>query len=950
MREDSQRTSRARPSWVSVLALFVSAGCGSGGTGAPSVDPIGHPGLASPNAQSIALSPTLPELYVTNTAADTLDIIDTETREVIRRVATGIDPVSVAVRPDGLEVWVSNHVSDSVSVIDADPQSDTRYRIIATIQTWDTERLITDFDEPVGIAFADNDKAYVALSSRNMLAVIDVRTRAVTKQIKIFAQEPRALRVRNGYLFVLPFESGNQTELSGCFSPVPIGDCTFNIIDQLLTNSIDAILTRNFVANIIRNPLVPDRDLFVFDTATDELVQEVSTIGTLLYGLTIDSTGRAFIALTEARNDANGLAGTLGHDLIDIENRMFLNQVATVDCADGACNAPELIELEVELPAQPAPGTQLATPFGIEISADDSTVVAVAASSSRLFTMDAVTGVVLGRAKVGAIPRALVLESDPSTGAPMRAWVHNAVGASVSLVDISNPAEPSELEKIILEDPTLPDVKAGRIAFNNAEGSTSGTFSCGSCHPDAHTDQLLWNLGARCETPGCDQAQPRSTMPIRGLKDTLPLHWDGIFGDPFGGINAVVADSGIDVPPNCTDEHSCFRHLVDGTMSGAMCDQADCPTNGEGLDGALTIEERDAMSVFLKSVPYPPTRSRRMDDQLSDQAWVGFKQFLIGTSEENPGCSRAGGCHMLPFWAGTNTPVQGMDAPTFRGIPDRHLLLPNGRAGMWELHSFSLVSEVNWNPANGPDELFSWGLTFGSPAIPLANRGSLNAGPFDLFQLFDEGSMGFSGAFGRQVTLDARTTAEDALAETLLLLDLLETAGDSGVIELRADGIRLDSVTAVSMVYDDGRYYTIDEDGMTKRPVSRDKLIASAQADELLVTLTGRMGANVDVDHPQPALWLPRDPDSTQFLQKIPEVTDTPSIELFGRHVVEGARILIDGLAVEGAVSCVAGTLPNCDGETLRLDLEAKPSLGDHTFQVTTPGGFTSNEVMLVVR
>jgi YVTN family beta-propeller protein len=64
-------------------------------------------------------------------------IVKPETREIVYRIATGIDPVSVAVRPDGLEVWVSNHVSDSVTVIDVDPSSRTRYRVVGTIQAWD---------------------------------------------------------------------------------------------------------------------------------------------------------------------------------------------------------------------------------------------------------------------------------------------------------------------------------------------------------------------------------------------------------------------------------------------------------------------------------------------------------------------------------------------------------------------------------------------------------------------------------------------------------------------------------------------------------------------------------------------------------------------------------------------------------------------------------------------
>jgi YVTN family beta-propeller protein len=66
-----------------------------------------------------------------------LILVKPETREIVYRIATGIDPVSVAVRPDGLEVWVSNHVSDSVTVIDVDPSSRTRYRVVGTIQAWD---------------------------------------------------------------------------------------------------------------------------------------------------------------------------------------------------------------------------------------------------------------------------------------------------------------------------------------------------------------------------------------------------------------------------------------------------------------------------------------------------------------------------------------------------------------------------------------------------------------------------------------------------------------------------------------------------------------------------------------------------------------------------------------------------------------------------------------------
>jgi len=903
------------------------------------------PTFASPNADPIARSPILGELYVANTPGDTLDVVDTGAGQVTARIAVGIDPVSVAVRPDGKEVWVSNHLSDTVSVVDVDPASPTRHQVVATVTAWSDDGWVTDFDEPVGIAFASNAKAYVALSSRNRIAVVDVATRAVTKQVQVKAQEPRAITVRGSRLYVIPFESGNTTELSGCFTLTDPG-CTFSILD-LASNSNDVILTRNMVADIVRRPGTPDRDLFVYDTADESTVAEVSGLGTLLYGLAVDSTGKVFVALTEARNDANGGMGTQGHDLVDMENRAFLNQIARVDCSAG-CNDVTLIDVEPAPPAQPAPGTQLATPFGIALSGDDATIVAVAAASSRLFTMDAATGAVLGRVDVGAIPRGLALESDAG-GAPRVAWVLNAIENSVSRVDLSDRAHPQETARIPLDDPTHAEVKRGHIRFNDANASTTGTFACASCHPDGHTDQLLWNLGARCLLPGCDQAQPRVTMPIRGLRDTLPLHWDGVEGDPFGGINGELFDTGAMVPPTCADEHGCFRDLVDGSMAGTMCDQSNCPDgeNELGLPGAFGEPDRDAMAVFLRAVPYPPARSRRLDDRFSPLAAEGFHDFLIGFDQEHPGCSRARACHQLPFWAGTNTSGTGFDAPTFRGIPDRTLLLPNGRAGMWPLLALSSINPVAWDPLDGPDELYSWGMTFGTEAVPQANRRSSNTGPFSFFQLFEEGSTGFPAAFGRQVTLDRRSTRGDAGTETGALLAQLERAARDGTVVLRGSGRRLRDGGAVELAYTGGLYVPTNGEGPSR---DTDSLLAAARRGELVVTVTARLGDNADVDHPQPALWLfPRNANNPESRPRIPELGEQPTLRLFGRHLAESPIVLVDGRAIAATVTCtLGGVLPDCIDEEIRIRLPHHPPAGERTLQLATPGGLVSNEVMII--
>ncbi|MCP3983273.1 MAG: hypothetical protein GY723_02735, partial [bacterium] len=519
----------------------------------PSHEAYGHQTYVSPQSNPIAFSECASSSWVfaASTTSNRIDVIRADTVSWSDQVAVGMDPVGLAVKPTetcgGRELWVSNHISDSVSVVDIDPSSASFLQVVETIQDVDADG-VSQFDEPVGIAFSLNsDKAYVALSSRNDVAVINTNTYGITGRLHITNQDPRALTVRRlgpnqgdpELLYVASFESGNQTQLSLCNSIIPGSSlCTTDFA------TLGAILLAQgpnlpgVPHNIVVDTDVPDRDVFVFNTATDALVSggEVEHVGTLLYGIAVDSAGNAFVTQTEARNADNGLTAPppegASEELDDLDNRIFLNQIGTVSCTAGGCGSSGLIELEPLPPSHPTAGSQLATPYGIAVSDDDSTLVVTAAGSSRVFTVSTTTGLVLDIADLGSgasefqqIPRGLVLQSNSSTGAPETAYVLNTLENTVSVVDVSNPSAISVSgSKISIgADPTPSAVRRGRIALNNANGSSTGTFSCGSCHPDGNTDQLLWNLGAECTwTALCAQKEPRSTMPIRGLRDSLP--------------------------------------------------------------------------------------------------------------------------------------------------------------------------------------------------------------------------------------------------------------------------------------------------------------------------------------------------------------------------------------------------------------------------------------------
>ena len=908
-------TWRRAPLCCGVVAFLLAASCPLAAAQPDGVAGVGYMNYESPHANPIVLLPDGSLVYVANTPADTVDVIDAASGTVVARVHVGIDPVGIAVRPDGKEVWASNHVSDSISVIDADPASATRHQVLATIQDLDAATKSTRFDEPVGIAFASKRKAYVALSSSNRIAVVDVPARRVVRHLAIAAQDPRALAVRNGRLYVVPFESNNQTQISGCWPENIDGvRCTFDArrhVTEAPGGSAQSLST-GYVADIVRHPDIPDRDLFVFDTATDELIEVVDTLGTLLYGIAVDSSGRVFIAQAEARNDANGRAGTQGHGLAELENRAFLNQITTVPCGSGGCGEPTRFELEPLPPRHPAKRLALATPFAIQVSADDATLVATAAASSRLFTVDAATGAVLGRVDVGAIPRGIALQN-AADGAPAVAWVLNALANSVSKVDLASLRRPTVAYTIPLADPEDPVLRRGRIAFNDANASSTGTFACASCHPDGHTDQLLWVLNAPLCDAGCEQIQPRLVQDVRGLRGSAPYHWDGTLGDPFGGVN--TANTRRHVPPNCDGEReeTCTLHLVDNTLAGAMCDQSNCETNDEGKPGPLSAAARAAMTKYLLSVPYPPSPQRPYTNAMTAQAREGIRKFQFE--------KQCGNCHRMPFWTMTNMGGSGMDVPSWRGANDRWKNAPQNR--------FFFADLVRNDTRGFPEE---FGFT--------SDR--------DMFQMILEGSVGFSGAHGRQTTLNPQTAR---LRETRLLLEALEQAAAAGGIVLHGAGVlrRLDGTyRTLALEYRDGAYYE------GTRPFRRQGLVSLAARGRVLLTLTARLGANADYARPQPTLRphelpiLPMFPGGRPA--EFPELHRIEPMRLRGQHIQPGAHLLVDGRRVAGSIQCEAGELPGCEDDVVIVELAELPAAaGMHLLQVQNPAGLFSNDFVFFV-
>ncbi len=641
--------------------------------------------------------------------------------------------------------------------------------------------------------------------------------------------------------------------------------------------------------------------------------------------MTVDSKGRVFIAQTDARNDVNGLSGTKNHGLAELENRPFLNQITSVSFSGDSAKDPKFINLEPLPPLHPKQGEALATPFAIQISEDDNTLVVSAAGSDQLFTVNTKSGEILGRVDVDAVPRGIALESD-ANGKPASAWVFNAVANTVSLVNLSNLTRPEVVKSISLDDPTHPAVKRGRIAFNDANASTTGTFSCASCHPDGHTDQLLWVLQTPIVT-GAKQIMPRSTMPVRGLRDTEPYHWDGIPGDPYGGNNSANVYKSVEPNSTLGDPESSVRHLIDGSLATTMSMVGAEVENDEGKLGALTGAERDDLAKFLLSVLYPPAQKRAYTNVLSDEATNGFKLFHIdGDLQGKPEPNVCGDCHRMPFWMSTNTPGTGMEAPTWRGAYDRWLILPQGRLNLIDFDFYRAVAE------RGIPEQRVWQFSW-------AGRRRF----YPVWNMVLEGSTGFSGAFARQVTLN-NTSA--LTRPTRDLLNALELSAKEGGIMLLGEGVFIDGdkSTPVTLQFKEKTYVKTDGDSKT---FTRAQLVLLASEGKFVGTFTARHGAKVGIDNPQPGIWTLGPIEAQRGHQDFPVLSpDNTDMTISGRHIHEGAHLYVDGRRVTGTITSQQGEFLDPD---ITVKLETLPEVGMHLLQIQNPDGMFSNDFIFHV-
>lgn len=961
-----RRSIAALPARVTGLLAATLLGVGAC-TGVPNdLPPSGLELFEGPVVSPLAISADGDTLVRVNPLHNSVTVVDLTEVEPPYDVPVGLEPVSAAFRPkaspsDPDLVFVANHISDSVSVLDLATRN-----VVQTIQPVDANGVPTA-NEPTGIAFAGPGRAFVTLDQPDQVIALDAGAQGVWSvhpiRLRVTAQGPRALAVAGGRLYVASFESGNQSVTAACThaSQVPF-PCTtaFAPEFQVLPIEID--------------PAAPDRDLFVFeiadlDSPTPPLdadgflraAQTVQGVGTLLYGLAATADQQIFVTHTEALNALDGEVRTL--------NRMFDNRLARVDC-DPTCGAPVLVDLD-QAADEPVP-----TPYGVAVAQDGETLVLTAAGADAtvempgLFVLDAGDGSVLGQLPVGSIPQGVVLRSDPQTGAAETAYVWNSIDGSVSVVDVSIPASPSLVTTLDGPDPVLPPiVDMGRLAFRSARAATSRTFSCESCHPNGHIDQLAWTLNAPGEPvlgqparlTGPDDPESRVTLSIRGLRDTLPLHWDGSLGKPTAPTANVEP-----VPQSCAftetaqpwTDFSCFLGLVEASLAGVMCSLDECPVT-EGKPGHLAALERVGLAAYVNSVAPQPSSTRRPDDQPSEEAIAGL-ELLNGLAAGLGSCSNtSGGCHELPHGAPPQIANTFAAQPgPWRTMWDRFVLASNGGVS-----SHANLVHPNVQMVTGYDPLI--GMSERASFRSFALRNFFIANPEFSDRMFDftlEIGAGYAGILGRQLTLSpAMVQTAPLRAEVLARIQAFEQAAEDG--RINAVGymhqVALGELFTLHGAYDTAiDRWVLEEETTATYPTAQLLTYLANMPAATRVTIRADLPANVrphtagfaPTGYRQPVLWFSAPTGPTRLAAELGPPTAALRVRVLHVAAATPTAVLVDGQRcaacdLEFDPAPIPGDPHNA---TITLALDGLAA-GTHTLQIHPDRGWISNEAALVV-
>lgn len=438
-------------------------------------------------------------LAVCNTPNNSVEIYNTSTNARVTSFRTGQGPVTVRYAESRGELFTANFIGDSVTVARVIPETWGGLRSVEVRRTSHVG------DEPCDIAFFPDDRAIVVtMSGFGALAWYDADN----------------LRPIGGQL-------GGRMDLTfPWFSPAAT-----KALKEPRRILWDGQLLLTLGSKGGNTPAF-DFDLWGFNLSTFEQ-SDLGGLGSTNHAMLRLKDGRLLVVGTMARNDLIGEAAVRAAPTGFVESWLWTvdrpgRAGATVQGRDLNRDRFGSVVAKTEALSQPT-DVAVSYDFGgldkVFVAGFHSDRVGVLhadggpPSGWRHTRIDIPVDYQSGYLRNG--PRGLAFkDANPAqSGDPgARLYVLNRLSNSVSVVD---PAGERELTRFPLaRDPTPTFIRIGRSFLYNADLSGNGIVACTSCHVDARSDSLGWNLGVAGSSSANVPINPFLVDGVTGLHQT----------------------------------------------------------------------------------------------------------------------------------------------------------------------------------------------------------------------------------------------------------------------------------------------------------------------------------------------------------------------------------------------------------------------------------------------